>query len=310
MEKKEHGMEQESHPTKKYGKLSGSTAAKAAAFNLFAIAFFVGLGGMMLCLYMGEHGFYVLNENQAVARVLYQRGGMEAANVQVRLERGDLAGAEAYCAGRNADVDLWWYDAENGEDKLLWSSSGERNMADCAQITLYVMLSNLERTVTLNNHTLKTKQEYTMNVYFDLSFPKEDDIRQLGRGLVFLYEARYQVIVLAGVSLLISLICFIFLMCSAGHRNGREGITGGVLTGFHFDILTVIFGGVAAAGLMVMANIADGSIYPAVIAVGGTLLAVWMTFYFMDTAIRFKQGHVLKHTLIYVIMRGIGRGMV
>lgn len=43
---------------------------------------------------------------------------------------------------------------------------------------------------------------------------------------------------------------------------------------------------------------------------GGTLIAVLLTVYFMDLAIRVKQGGVLRRTLVAAILRGIRRGVV
>lgn len=302
--------EQESRPAKKPKKLSGSMAAKTAVFILFLSGILVGLASLCLCIYMDENSFYTSNQKYALSEAMCANGMEAIFAVRDYIDNGNLEAAKAYCEGRNVDVELWSGITENEESKLLWSSNENLDKTSCAQIESCVRFSSLEQTVLLNYHVLKTKQDYIMNAYIDLSFPMDDELKGLGEGLLFLYEARYQIIVLCGAALLISLICFIFLLCAAGHRNDREGIADGVLTGFHLEVLTVIFGGVGGAILLAVRNVANSRNYPLVLTIGGTLLTVCLTFYFMDVAIRFKQGNVLKHTLVYVVFRGIGKCLV
>lgn len=291
------------------GRLSGSMAAKTVAFFVFVAGIMTAIAGLILCLYMLENSFYSSGRKTAMEEALYQNGMTEIKTVAGYIEKGDLAGAKAHCENKNVEVDLWWYREKNEETLLIWSS-GEVDAANCAVVTRYSPFAQLDKTVTLNGHTLWAGQYYIMNAYIDLSFPKEDDLSQIGRVLTALYDARYDVIGVVVAALLISILCVIFLMCSAGHRNGREGIVPGVLTGLHLDVLTGIFG---FGGVLIL-YAAEEIIYhrselmtAAILLMGGTVLAAWILIYFMDIAIRFKQGHMLRHTLVYVLLRAAGR---
>ena len=104
--------------------------------------------------------------------------------------------------------------------------------------------------------------------------------------------------------------CFLFLMCSAGHRNGREGIVPGALTAIHLDVLTLFFGGAAIVFVFFMISeipYADAVLQIVLLALGGMVLVVWMTFYFMDFALRVKRGRCWRYSLVYVILRWFGR---
>lgn len=304
MEREKGGRKRERQRSS--GRLSGSMAAKTMAFFIFLAGIMTAIAGLIACLYMLENSFYSSGRRTAMEEALYQKGMTEIKTVRGYIQKGDLKGAKDYCENKNVDVDLWWY-REETEEKLLFWSSGEADVASCAVITTF---SQLDKSVTLNGQTLWTGQYYIMNAYIDLSFPKEDDLSQMGRALTALYDARYDVIGVTVAALLISILCVIFLMCGAGHRNGREGIVSGVLTGIHLDVLTGIFGFV---GVLIL-HAAEEFIYyrstlmtAVILLVGGTVLAAWILVYFIDIAIRLKQGHMLRHTLVYVLFRAVGR---
>ena len=86
---------------------------------------------------------------------------------------------------------------------------------------------------------------------------------------------------------LIALISFIFLLCSAGHRKGREEITPSVLTAVHFDILAVFFAGMAFFGLFVICSLSYSVSWEFVFGVViGCGEIVWGTICCIEWAIR------------------------
>ena len=129
-----------------------------------------------------------------------------------------------------------------------------------------------------------------------------------------LYRARYWLIGVTGLCLLVCVICFVFLMRCAGHKKGVEGIVPGVLTRLPFDLLTLIFGGgavVCCCYIVTHISYIDSSIsFLPLLTAGGTLTAVLLTVYFMDFAVRVKLGGVLRRTLVFALLRGIKRGAV
>lgn len=152
--------------------------------------------------------------------------------------------------------------------------------------------------------------ELTIRVYVNTEFPINNDVFKsiydewywTGQ-----YADLFPIMAIAG--LFFALCSFIFLMCSAGHRNGQEGIKGGVLSHFHFDIVTVVFGLVAFIGLIVTIEGFAAYNWPGLIVMSVCAMgeAIWCTIYCMELAVQLKTGMVFKHTLCWRILSAIGR---
>lgn len=290
---------------------------KGLVFLVLSVGFAIGIACVGLCLYMADNFFYTLDSHSVTARILSEMGATKAREVRDYINRGDLAGAKAYCDNGNFDVELWSSRQWTGEDGPIWSSydggQGEPDKAGCALI-IETMGFYSQKLPTIGNYTLNTEEDYTFFLYIDLDFPLEDDLKQSGTGVLILYRLRYWLIGAAVLCLILCAACFGFLMHSAGHKNGREGIEPGVLTGLPFDLLTLVFVGGAGAccwyiGRGMRYSYPYISFLPA-LTVGGTLLAMLLTVYFMDLAIRIRQGRVLHRTLVSALFRGIWRGAV
>lgn len=144
--------------------------------------------------------------------------------------------------------------------------------------------------------------------HIDMEVPAEGDVQAAVEIISTLYANRAYVPCLGLGGLLLCVICFVFLMSSAGRRNGQEGIMPGVLTGIHLDVLTLLFGGAALVFTRIMWEIMEcRDVYVRffLLALWGIIMTVWLTLYFMDFAIRVKRGKCWRHTLVYSIMRGI-----
>ena len=156
-------------------------------------------------------------------------------------------------------------------------------------------------------------KEYTCRLYVNPDFPYDDEYSTAYNNAVILAELKYICPVVLIGSLLIFLMSFIFLMCSAGHKKGREGITPSVLSPIHFDVLTLVFGVIALGGLALSVEcIAYGGseiLYGAAGVIMGAVVMVWCTIYCMEFALRLKLGAWWKHTLIYIIFHAICRGI-
>lgn len=150
----------------------------------------------------------------------------------------------------------------------------------------------------------------TFRVYVNTEFPVEDEFKSIYDEWDWSgsYSDMFPVMAIGG--LFFALCCFIFLMCSAGHHNGQEGIQGGVLSYIHFDILTIIFGFVACVGIL-MSDFIYYANFRWVDLVALCILAmaevIWITIYSMEFAVQMKKGTLFKHTLCWTILVGIGK---
>ncbi len=164
-----------------------------------------------------------------------------------------------------------------------------------------------------NESEMTTKEVevfYTLKVYVNPELPVYDEYSIAYYRAGILWQDRYLFPAVAVGCIFVVVICFIFLMCAAGHKNGKAGITPGVLTAVHFDVLTAVFGFVAVFGVAMGMEVGyyDWDTLLALITIVGimSLEVIWCTIYCMEAALRFKMGNWWKHTLIYVVVRFIG----
>ncbi len=125
----------------------------------------------------------------------------------------------------------------------------------------------------------------------------------------FVFEARHAAAPLAILGLVLFVLLFIFLMCAAGHRSGREGICLSVFDRIPFDL---VFAAGAFAEMLLVA--AEAELYYAwgrddvfllalfcsgvAVAILLVLLAVAYSF-----AVRAKAGGIWKNTAVYIVLR-------
>ena len=156
------------------------------------------------------------------------------------------------------------------------------------------------------------KTEYLLEAVIDPGLPLRDAYYWTGRGLDLLWAMRYAVYALAGALLLLGAVCFIFLLCAAGHRAGREGLTPGYLTRVPFDLLTAvtafIFTGmiwlIAEATRNLNLSLAISLACAAILALA-LLFAGWCT----SLALRVKLGKWWENTIIFRLLRLVWRGL-
>lgn len=154
-------------------------------------------------------------------------------------------------------------------------------------------------------------EEYRVMMYLDPAFPKEDNFKELNQQLTFVYNLKWWFVGAGVASFIFFTVSFIWLMCNAGHRRDREEITPGVLSNIYLDILTAVFGAVALgfAGF-VLELVPLHTDYWAIafgLTLAATLEMVWCTIYLREFALRLKLGKTWRYTLIYVVLRFVGR---
>lgn len=124
-----------------------------------------------------------------------------------------------------------------------------------------------------------------------------------------LYALRFWIYAIGLGSLIFAILCFVFLMCSAGRRRGIPGVRASFLTKIPFEIPTaVVFFGSVLGFLL----IGDWFYYNDVVA--WIAFAIWiivsvimLIFWCMSLAIRIKLGTLLKNTIVFYILRFIWR---
>lgn len=142
------------------------------------------------------------------------------------------------------------------------------------------------------------------------SLPKEDEYALIYHQAEQLYDNRNVIPVVCCVGTILALLCFIFLLCSAGHKNGREGITPSAIHELHLDVYTVVVAIGAFTGLYLAfgwIGMNQSMINLIVLVVLFAAEVIWCTLYFMELAIRLKMGKWWQNTILYRVFRFFGR---
>ena len=135
-----------------------------------------------------------------------------------------------------------------------------------------------------------------------------DELFWLDLLVTLVYALRFWIYAIGLGALIVAILCFIFLMCSAGRRRGVEGITPTVLTKIPFEIPTaaLIFG-----SLLVLSGVVDWLYEDIELAIGvviwAILTAVAGILWCMSLALRIKTGVLFRNTLIFMILHFIWR---
>lgn len=163
--------------------------------------------------------------------------------------------------------------------------------------------------------TEKTLAERNLRIVVTLTvdpeLTKEDEYAMIYHQAEQFYDYRNVIPVVCGVGTVLAFLCFVFLLCSAGHKNGREGITPSAINDIHLDVYTAIaaigaFIGLFLAVEWIGVNLSS-MIELIVLVVLFVAEVIWCTLYCMELAIRLKMGKWWQNTLVYRVLRFFGR---
>lgn len=295
-------------------KLTGSFGAKMVAAFLMFFSAAACAAGAVACYVAWESDMYTASFTSVQEDVLSGQAQRIAYDIIYDyLNNGYEESARQYLAARNAEVAViragQREELAPDSSVFLWQSyePGEA-MADNGFYSLLYVDTLMP--IKIFDEPGAEEQLYVIRVFFDPKFPLEDDIRLVGRLAEALYEFRYAAIAICVNGGVLFILCLIFLLCGAGHKNGREGIVPGILTGIPFDVLTLVFFLVEMTliGLMgdVLWDVVPGIVCYVVFGVVNMILGI---SYLWDLVIRLKLGRLWKHTLIFMVLRGLWRGL-
>lgn len=217
-----------------------------------------------------------------------EQEALSSGNLEKYLDLGDSVslGGEIYVPVERAEQYAKWMI----EDAL---SETERLQEEAAEETLAERNKRIVVTLTANP-----------------SLPKEDEYALIYHQAEQLYDNRNVIPVVCCAGTVLAFLCFIFLLCSAGHKNGREGITPSAIHEIHLDVYTVVVAIGAFTGLYLAfgwIGMNPSMINLIVLVVLFAAEVIWCTLYFMELAIRLKMVKWWQNTILYRVFRFFGR---
>lgn len=220
-----------------------------------------------------------------------EQEALSSGNLEKYLDLGDSVslGGETYVPIERAERYAKWMI----KDALSETEWTERLQAEDAEKALAERDLRIVVTLTVNP-----------------SLPKEDEYALIYHQAEQLYDNRNVIPVVCCAGTVLALLCFIFLLCSAGHKNGREGITPSAIHEIHLDVYTAVVAIGAFTGLYLAfgwIGMNSSMINLIVLVVLFAAEVIWCTLYFMELAIRLKMGKWWQNTILYRVFRFFGR---
>lgn len=308
--------------------LTGSLIAKTVAFFLLAASSFVAAASIVGCIIALTEEFYSQNTSYEEVFENLSSGQFSSAAYQVwesiqtgRPERE----IRNYFDSTNLDVDILSIGTDySGQEKelLLWGTNNGAYAESPLIKSYYIQFYQEEEEVSIGGQIFDTEETYIFRVYMKPDMPQNDQLRQLYAEGAWVFANRYVMIWTSLAGVILAVICFLFLMCSAGHSNRRSESQGRVYQGIFLDVLTAVFL-LGAAGIVALWGTLESfvgrwEIFLPLLLIGGAGAAgaVWLTCWLYIVACQFKQGKWWRHTLIYVagklclrVIKFLGRGL-
>ena len=152
-----------------------------------------------------------------------------------------------------------------------------------------------------DNEYEESMTQVKVTVYVPDELVLEDNFYMTDLLVEMAYSAKYLVYGIGAVALLVSIACFVFLMCSAGHRGRYAEVQPGWGNWVPVDVLVICY---ISCTSVAIAAVADGyysnpflQIFALVIA--GSLCAAMTLGLLMSIAVRFKLGKWWQNSLVY-----------
>lgn len=300
-------------------KLTRNFTAKVTAVFLLVIFALSAVFGFIMTYYMVENDFYTKPMDE-IKKEIYK--GIAA------LYAGKVFFGYFPAYEINA-YNLDEYKEEFSSEKtnflfILKNSSGETLLTNYSGEEYQLSTSyRYERSTFFrsgDSNDLEKTDVYTVECFVKKTLTAHDNFKEAEYWINFGYSNRYLIIAIALVSVIASIILFIYLMCAAGRRKGEENIILGGVDKIPFDILlafVIIISSVTFAAFFDSTGVSDS--IGAIIVISATtiintLLAVLL---FMSFAARYKAGGWWKNTITYMVLRfcirlvgGICKGMI
>ncbi|MCM1223112.1 MAG: HAMP domain-containing histidine kinase, partial [Lachnospiraceae bacterium] len=289
---------------KKRYRLSGSRAVKGISFVLLALFCAAGIGCGFLCGYLWETGYYEQDPDALMEWELRLEIGETARMVRDFLEAEEEESIRELCRESNIGMELFFV-SRDGEETFCWYTGAEN-----AEFVIDAkgVVGN-KNGIIIGNSRLPADSSYRMRFYID----PETSFQGIGQYVVLAFHARYLIICMTALFVLLMLLVFAFILYGAGHRTGRDEIVPGVLTRLPLDIMTLLFAGIEC-GLLYAGQ--ELSVYlrrywftAGLAAAEGTIGVLFLAIYFMDLARRIKMGGFWRHSLLYRVLWTVWKGL-
>ena len=295
---------------KRKKKLTESTAAKVTAFLLLVVMTAVTASGVLGAAFLYSAQVYTTSE-QVFKQSMFENvawGDGRSILLDVTWDGENRAAhleeADRYCAERNI-ASAVVYDKAGTE---IWRSGANTDADSPWQFSFsydWVMPDTSGDTEPVEEEMLLAEENaYTVQIVLNSTLPMEDNYALANRVADLAYALRHWICAIIAAAALLVAVCFVFLLCAAGHHPGVEGVRPGWGTKIPLDLLTAAVALVLFLGIQMVVEANFGGIgVVLVVVLGPAILAGVFTGWCMSLALRIKLGGWWRNTVIYVALR-------
>lgn len=273
--------------------------AKVLAFLMTIVSTAVVIASFFGIVLAFEFEFYTRTQESIREEIFHNIAesiGMHSAEMVLNEREDEL---EDYYAMQNVSgvtVEV------SGDPGYTWRWGEQSADATCHAYTSTVYWNSNSGSMWLyDNEYEESMTPVKVTVYVPDELVLEDNFYMTDLQVEMAYSAKYLVYGIGAVALLVSIACFVFLMCSAGHRGRYVEVQPGWGNWVPVDVLVICY---ISCTSVAIAAVADGyysspflQIFALVIA--GSLCAAMTLGLLMSIAVRFKLGKWWQNSLVY-----------
>lgn len=309
--------------------------AKITAFFLLVIMACMTLGSVAGVGLLWNYKFYTKSIEEIKEDSFQSLGYDVSFKVLKMVLTEDLQNITEYCRNRNLFVTILEKEGQqiwsnyNG-DKVLWEYEYDyivdhNNLGVTKKIQIRLQSAAGETVSTIigtgqegdtTEEDIPAEKEYIVRMYLADSFTKQSEFSTVNMLINIGFALRYWIYLIGIVELIFTVGTFILLICSAGHKRGKEEIYASEAVKIPFELLTLFF----ILALSVAVYSTDEIMYSgfpdvmilAYMAAEFILGVVLGTLYCMNFAVRVKVGSWWKNTISYrlfILFRRISKAL-
>ncbi len=278
-------------------KLKESVAAKIAAIVLSYVMVVTLAASAAFTVVMGYYKFYFSNVDSVKNEILTDMADDEARYICTLLDKG-------------VDLDKYYKD-KNVLYKITYKADGkvvgnykEQPFIVSGSTTYYTF-----EVIEVSENYFEEEDLYTadIEVFIAKDMVKNDIFSVTAKIVDIGYSLRFSMVFIALSSLVVLIVLLAFLYCAAGHSKGGI-IKCNYMDLIPFDIYTAAVVTIAILSIIAIDSWTYGTASAIFwIAVFGTLDYFVALGYTMSFATRFKIGTLFKNTVIFMILRFLGK---
>lgn len=288
----------------KYKAIQQSTVAKAVAFILAVVMLLLTAVCAIGAVGMVATELYTTSKYDYLDNICAEIAISDGYKILSYLSINENDKIEKYCAQRNISS-IHIKDVKNNSTLYQYKNIGKLSENSDFNFTYEfsdALWTYLYSDVYAEGEEITFVAEITIGINPEI----KDNYTLAYKFTELAYSMQYAIYVVGGISFVLTLIYFLFLMSSAGHKKGYNGIKASWVTKIPFDLLTLVVFVAEFLGVVLIIALFEEisfglAITPILLVIVAILISVILGWC-ISLATRIKLGKWWKNTVIYRLL--------